>query len=155
MIQAQTSVAHSSIDCGAIPVAGSVARFQGASGVEEYHLMIRPTRSESAAAQLEWLSQAYGRAIDSLGLSRDRCVFRRFFCSDLTNQAEVLEEFQFSRMHDPDDPSLFRDFGYGRTSLCAPAPITADRWLSPRSKSRNCESACNNDPSEGIIGIEN
>jgi len=103
MIQAQTSVAHSSIDCGAIPVAGSVARFQGASGVEEYHLMIRPTRSESAAAQLEWLSQAYGRAIDSLGLSRDRCVFRRFFCSDLTNQAEVLEEFQFSRMHDPDD----------------------------------------------------
>lgn len=96
MIQAQPSVDYRSIDCEPLPAAVNISRFQGQSGVEEYHLMVRPTMYGSVSEQVEWVLAAYERALASAGLRPGTCVLRRFFCSDLPNQAAVLESCPFA-----------------------------------------------------------
>lgn len=88
--QSEQVVDFISPDCGAM-VEVSVSRFRGSSGVDEYHLMARPTEYGSFAEQLEWVRRAYQAALRSVGLEAGTCVLRRFFCSDLPNQAAVLE----------------------------------------------------------------
>ncbi len=57
-----------SFDCGAIPAAVSISRFQGASGVEEYHLMVRPTHTRTSQPNWTGSSSAYQ---STLGSARD------------------------------------------------------------------------------------
>lgn len=92
-------MAFDSFDCGLLPVEASISRFRGESGVAEYHLMVRATDYASVGDQLDWMLSAYTSALRSIGLDPGTCVFRRFFCSDLPNQAAVLKAYPFA---DPD-----------------------------------------------------
>ena len=101
MIQAKPSVAVHSFHCEGIPAAVDVSRFEGASGVEEYHLAIRPMEYRELDAQLDWLAEAYETAAGLLGIDAGACVLRRFFCSDLANQLDIVKAHPFSS---PDQP---------------------------------------------------
>lgn len=68
-----------------------IAQFHGQSGVDEYHLMVRPTEYANIATQWTWVLDAYRDACASLGLDAGTGVLQRFFCSDLPNQASLLE----------------------------------------------------------------
>ncbi len=73
-----------------LPVSIRGSRFRGRSGVEEFHLILRPTAPGPLAAQLDWLQSAWGRALTTLGLAEGAVVLRRFFLSDPVNQAAAL-----------------------------------------------------------------
>ena len=97
-INETTPVEYSHADAGDVPVAMEVARFRGRNGVEEVHLMARPTEYASFGEQLEWLRRASGEALDARS-----AVLRRFFCSDISNQANLLGESAFSNPRGDDD----------------------------------------------------
>jgi enamine deaminase RidA (YjgF/YER057c/UK114 family) len=84
------------IDHPSSPATVCVSRFRGAGGVEEYHLMVRPTEVGSIERALEWIGRAYRMAIAELGIAEDTAVFRRVFCSDLPNQTGALEACRFA-----------------------------------------------------------
>jgi len=69
----------------------NVSRFRGAGGVEECHLVVRPTEYDRFERQLDRLLRAYRGALNSIGLAERTAVLRRFFCSDLANQASALQ----------------------------------------------------------------
>ena len=104
MIQAQPSLMFYSSDCADTPAEVNISRFQGQSGVEEYHLIVRPTEYGSIDSQLRLVSSAYQHALRSAGLDHGTCILRRFLCSDLSNQASLLEDHPFANPHDPDEP---------------------------------------------------
>jgi enamine deaminase RidA (YjgF/YER057c/UK114 family) len=86
-----------------LPATVSISRFRSPAGTEEYHLIIRPTEHDSIDVQLDWLLRAYQDALDSIGLNIDTAVFRRFFCSDLVNQAAALEARPLSNPQNQDE----------------------------------------------------
>ena len=104
MIQAQASMTFHSFNCGALPVAVNISHFQGPGGVEEHYVTVRPTEYGSITTQLKWVLGAYQRALASFGVDYGTCVFRRFFCSDLINQASVLKVHAFANPDQPDEP---------------------------------------------------
>ena len=106
-----------------MPATVSISRFRGQSGVDEYHLIVRPTEHESIEAQLDWVFRAYQDALDSIGLDTQTAVFRRFFCSDLINQAGTLEARPFSNPQNPDEPCAV-------SWVCQPplAPAKVSLW---------------------------
>ncbi len=79
----------------------SMSRFVGSSGVDECHCIVRVLRYGGIEEQLASVRRAYEEALGSAGLSQDTAVFRRFFCSDLVNQASVLRGQAFSNPGDP------------------------------------------------------
>ncbi len=81
----------------ALPVAGSVSRFLGQSGVEEYHLMLHPTAYADIDTQLTWMESTYRETCSALGLDAETAVLRRCFCSDLPNQAVGGAAHPFAR----------------------------------------------------------
>ena len=91
-------------DCGTIPAVVTISQFKGQSGVEEYHLVIQPTEYGDFETQLKWLFEAYRKALDSIGLDMQSVVLRRFFCSDLLNQANVLKSYPFANPHNSIEP---------------------------------------------------
>ena len=107
------------------PVSASVriSRFRGASGVTEYHLMVRPSGNGGTAEQLECLEAAYRSALDFLRLGMDTAVLRRFFCSDLPNQAAALKARPFSNPRNPEAPCAV-------SWVCQPPmpPVKAALW---------------------------
>ncbi len=74
----------------------NVARFPGPNGVDEFHLIVRPTETGNFAEQLHHVAQAYRRALDALGLAGATARLRRLFCSDLPNQAGILAASEFA-----------------------------------------------------------
>lgn len=88
---------YAAFQCEQAPAAVEAARFRGASGVAEHHLVIRPTRYGSIAEQLGWVSAAWRGALAALGVDSATAVFRRFFCSDLVNQAPALADEPLAR----------------------------------------------------------
>jgi enamine deaminase RidA (YjgF/YER057c/UK114 family) len=78
-------------DCGNLSASVNISHFQGRSGVDEYHLIVRPTEYGSIDVQLEWLLRAYRSALDAIGLGTGTAILRRFFCSDLVNQAAAMK----------------------------------------------------------------
>lgn len=87
-----TKTEYFNIDCGQLAVTAHASRFPGAGGVDEYHLVIRPTEYDSMEKQLAWVTTAYQGALNELGLCEDSAVLRRFSCSDLANQSSLLEK---------------------------------------------------------------
>ena len=82
------------IDCFTFPDETAeikISQFKGENKADEYNIFIRPRRYSDTACQLSQISQSYAKVLSHLGVSFDTSVFRRFFCSDLTNQAAVLE----------------------------------------------------------------
>jgi enamine deaminase RidA (YjgF/YER057c/UK114 family) len=123
MLQATSRMDFHAPDCGVLPASVNVSHFHGQSGVDEYHLVVRPKGYGSIDTQLEWLSSAYRDALDLLGLDSRTAVLRRFFCSDLPNQAAVLEAHSFSNPCNPDDPCAV-------SWVCQPPvpPAKAELW---------------------------
>jgi enamine deaminase RidA (YjgF/YER057c/UK114 family) len=95
---------HGTIDIGPIPASVNVSIFRGQGGVGEHHLIVRPTRQGSMDAQLGWIFDAYRDGLKSLGLDMRSAAFRRFFCSDLANQAAALQARPFSNPRDAANP---------------------------------------------------
>ncbi|OPZ82151.1 MAG: putative aminoacrylate peracid reductase RutC [bacterium ADurb.Bin429] len=87
----------------ALPVTVSASRFAGRDGVEEYHLMLTPTAGADVATQLRWLEQAHDHACAALGLDTGTAIFRRLFCSDLSNQTEALAASPLANPREPGD----------------------------------------------------
>ncbi|MDM8009051.1 MAG: Rid family hydrolase [Phycisphaerae bacterium] len=85
-------------------VSVNVSRFRGPSGVNEYHLVVQPTEYGSIDAQLEWVACGYRSTLESMGLSPRTAILRRFFCSDVQNQAGALEACPISRCGHTADP---------------------------------------------------
>ena len=85
------------------PVSVKASAFHTQSGPSEYHLVVRPLAWAPFEAQMESLQEAYRQALESLGLPGDSAVFRRFFCSDLRNQAALLRRHPLSAPNNPDD----------------------------------------------------
>lgn len=108
-------------EVGASPATAAVSRFEGASGVAEYHLVVRPTEYGSVEEQLVWVERAYRAAVNELGLNGGTAVFRRFFCSDLPNQSSVLEAAPFSNFRNPDEPCAI---SWVRQPSVPPAKVT-------------------------------
>ena len=84
------AVRHGCRQHATVPVTVNVASFAGSDGVEEFELVLRPTEQGSFAAQMEWVSRAYRDTIESLELGGQTALFRRYFCSDLKNQAPAI-----------------------------------------------------------------
>jgi len=93
-----------SVDCGMVPASVNISRFQGRSGVDEYHLIVHPNECGSIETQLEWVFSAYRKGLDAIGLDMRTAVLRRFFCSDLPNQVTALEARPFSNRRNTDEP---------------------------------------------------
>jgi len=91
-------------EAGTAPASVHLSRFCGESGVEEMHLVVRPTRKVAFATQLDAVFNAYRRALVDLGIDMRTAVFRRFFCSDLVNQAAALDTRPFSNPRTVDPP---------------------------------------------------
>lgn len=67
-----------------------IAYFPGSGGIDEYHLIVRPTAYADFATQARWVREAYQEACAQFALTCDTGVFHRFFCSDLPNQAPLI-----------------------------------------------------------------
>lgn len=84
------------VESSIAPVHVEMARFRGATGVEELHLMAWPTRYGRFEDQLDWLSGAVHGVLDDHGIGHESVIHRRFFCSDLANQLHVLRGSGFA-----------------------------------------------------------
>jgi len=104
MLQSTSRVSLRSFDCETLPASVAVSQFQGRSGVDEYHLIVRPRQYGSIAIQLQSVLSAYRDACRSLGLDMQTALLRRFFCSDLPNQATALEALPFSNPRNTEPP---------------------------------------------------
>lgn len=82
------------------PAVAQFSRFQGESGTNEYHIAVIPTQYGDVRSQLRWIESSYRALLDDLALDVTTCVFRRFFCSDLVNQAGVLSICELSKRQD-------------------------------------------------------
>jgi len=89
----KTRMEYLSVDCGTI----NISRFPGASGLDEFHLTVRPVGTADFKTQLQCISQAYRSALVLLGLRDETVRFRRLFCSDLPNQAAILKASEFAK----------------------------------------------------------
>ena len=70
--------------------------FRGLSGADECHMVFRPVSSAPLEIQMDWISRAYLRTLESMGFGENTSVMKRFFCSDLVNQASLLEKTPLS-----------------------------------------------------------
>jgi enamine deaminase RidA (YjgF/YER057c/UK114 family) len=81
-----------SYSCRSAAVDAQVARFAGADGVAEYHLVLQPSAAGDFAAQQGWVARAYRETLAVEDLPPGSAVWRRFFCSDLASQSAQLRE---------------------------------------------------------------
>ena len=82
----------------------NTSRFEGKSGVKEYHLTVSPCRKAGFETQLESVNAAYNETLEALRLEPGTAVMRRFFCSNLPKQRPFLEKTRFSRHDDAEFP---------------------------------------------------
>jgi enamine deaminase RidA (YjgF/YER057c/UK114 family) len=90
MPSCEAAVEWLDVDLGGLPASAGVARFRGSRGVIEYHLTILAHGEGDAQRQLDCLMKAYQTVLRTLRLDASSAVFRRVFCSDVANQAELL-----------------------------------------------------------------
>lgn len=104
MIQTQEYITFHSFDCGPVPAEVNISCFHGSEGVDEYHLMVRPTQYGYIATQLSWIQAAYKSVLHSFGIDTGTCIFKRLFCSDLPNQISTIETNALAGFQNYDDP---------------------------------------------------
>ena len=66
--------------------------------------MIQPTGGGLPSEQLADIERAYAAALKDLGLDPDTAVWRRWYCSDLVNQAPLLENCPIAKRGGGDTP---------------------------------------------------
>lgn len=97
---------HSSSD-----VAVNISRFRGASGVTEWHITVVPESAGTFEEHLAQVENGYRAALTVAGLDLKNTVWRRFFCSDIANQAPILQCHAFSDPNCKDDPCAVSHVG--------------------------------------------
>lgn len=75
-----------------LPTKTNFSVFDSSTGVKEYHITITPKRYDNFENQLRYLEISYEKTLKTLKIDIKTCVFRRFFCSDLYNQRNILME---------------------------------------------------------------
>lgn len=90
MPSCEAAVEWLTIDLSGLPAAAEVSRFHSSGGVTEYHVTVRLAGNGSTEPQFDCLMQAYQEALRSVGIDVSSAVFRRVFCSDVTNQADLF-----------------------------------------------------------------
>ncbi len=108
---------HRRLDASTDAVAINLSRFRGASGVTEWHLTVIPRQAGSLEEQLGQVEAGYREAMAAAGLDCGTAVWRRFFCSDIANQAEVLRRHPMADGAGSDNPCA--------VSLVGEAPLAA------------------------------
>jgi enamine deaminase RidA (YjgF/YER057c/UK114 family) len=120
-------------DCGALRAWANISCFKGHGGADEYHLMVHPTEYGSFETQLKYVFEAYLKALESVGLDMKTSIMRRFFCSDLVNQAALLEANSLSNSRNGDGSCAV-------SWVCQPPSIPAKTALwAYHVKDRDCE----------------
>ena len=95
----------------------NVSRFRGASGVTEWHITVVPEAAGTLEDHLAQVENGYRSALAAAGLDLRTAVWRRFFCSDIANQAPVLHRHAFSDPACADEPCAVSHVG--QTPLAA------------------------------------
>lgn len=95
----------------------NVSRFSGASGVTEWHITVVPEAAGTFEEHLAQVEHGYRAALTVAGLNQGTAVWRRFFCSDIANQAAVLRGHAFSDPAGEGDPCAISHVG--QTPLAA------------------------------------
>lgn len=90
MPHCETAVEWLQVDCGNLPARAMAARFNGSGGVSECHVTVQLQGSPPRA--LEVLDLAWRRALAVLSIDASSTVFRRFFASDVINQAPAIRD---------------------------------------------------------------
>lgn len=74
-------------------IKAQLSRFESPEGISEYHVMLLPEAGKGDfAKQLDNLHKASEHLIASEWGNRARIVFKRYFLSDITNQAPILQK---------------------------------------------------------------
>jgi enamine deaminase RidA (YjgF/YER057c/UK114 family) len=94
MPHCETAVEWLPVDCGNIPASAAVSRFIGSSGVTECHITVQLTGYTNDP--LKTLNAAWHHALASAGIHPGSTIFRRVFCSDVTNHAAELLEIRLA-----------------------------------------------------------
>jgi enamine deaminase RidA (YjgF/YER057c/UK114 family) len=89
----------------------NVSRFRGTSGVTEWHITVTPESADTLEDHLNQLESGYRAALAATGLDLRTAVWRRFFCSDIANQAPVLCRHAFSDPACADEPCAVSHVG--------------------------------------------
>ena len=89
----------------------NVSRFRGASGVTEWHITVVPDSAGTLEEHLAQVENGYHAALATAGLDLHSAVWRRFFCSDIANQAPVLQRHAFSDPTATDEPCAISHVG--------------------------------------------
>lgn len=89
----------------------NVSRFRGASGVTEWHITVVPDAAGTLEDHLAQVEIGYHSALAAAGLDFHSAVWRRFFCSDVANQAPVLQHHAFSDPACADEPCAVSHVG--------------------------------------------
>lgn len=100
-----------------------VSRFRGHTGVEEIHLIIRPTRPADFKTQLDDVARAYGQALSSLGIGPGTVILRRFFCADVQAGLDQLRVLPLADPESAEDPCAISCVGQP-----PPAPALVSMW---------------------------
>lgn len=93
------------------PCAVKVSRFRGVSGVTEWHITVVPEAAGSLEDHLAEVEHGYRSALAAAGLDLQSAVWRRFFCSDIANQAPVLRRHAFANPTCADQPCAISHVG--------------------------------------------
>jgi enamine deaminase RidA (YjgF/YER057c/UK114 family) len=90
MPSCETAVEWLSIDLGGLAAAAEVTRFKSLGGIMEYHVTVRLTGEGNTEQQFDGLKTAYQKALRAVGIDASSAMFRRVFCSDVANQADLF-----------------------------------------------------------------
>ncbi len=90
-------------DFNQIPASVKVSEFKGEGGTEEFQIVIHPTVYGNTETQIKWIYSAYQNVLNNLNLNINSSVLRRFFCSDLKNQSDILKTFPFANPENSDN----------------------------------------------------
>lgn len=77
-----------------MPAANRIAHsnFSGPKGDGEHFIGVTPPSEASLEEQISYIDQSYKEAVRSLDLEPETAIFRRFFVSDVMNQAPILTQ---------------------------------------------------------------
>ncbi len=140
-----------------VPVAVSTSRFAGASGVEELHLMLRPTADADVATQWAWLRRAYTEACAAQGLAAGTGVFLRVLYSERPSDTAFPFDGAVSWVYQPPlPPARIVLWAYHlRTPEGAPAMRREGAWLAvPRPELTHLWTAGLTAPDAGDSGAQ-
>ena len=102
---------HRKLPHRSLAAAVNVSRFRGASGVTEWHITVVPEAVGTLEEHLAQVENDYRAALAAVGLDLRSAVWRRFFCSDIANQAPILRRHAFSDPACQDDPCAISHVG--------------------------------------------